>query len=389
MSKQVLGATALALLIGVSTFSLNTAIAENGGDARSNDRAQQKKLDDRELTPIRPIRRVGEDNWPTAKDQPATRETTGQSAKEDTQEKKQEKKKEDTAQNTPKPDTKQNPSLGNQAPPPDKPQDTAQKNTQPKQDTAKQDAPKPDSAKQDTAKQDTAKSDAKPDANAAAKPQDTAKDTTKDVAKGADQDKTGDQKNSKGFASIRLGTDENGRVAVNEAQERQVAKAIRRQHVDTVNVKVSVGSVAPSNVRLVAISSDMVDTFPQFRGYSFFATREEVVIVEPSSKKVVALIPTSNTATASRPSEERTTRTETRQPESTTSRTVARPRDTVGRSARFDDVPSREEILGAPVTRGPSGTTVTRTYRNYRNYEPDDDDVVVIERRRPRFFGFW
>jgi hypothetical protein len=384
MSKQVLSATALALLIGASSFTFYTAIAQNGGEARSNDREVKKTHDDKHLTPIRPIRRVGEDNWPDAKNQPApVRETTGQSAKTD--EKKEEKKAESTQHNA-KPETKQtqNKDLGNQAPPPDKPQDTAKQNAQPKQDTAKQDT-KQDSAKpeqkQETAKQDAAKPDAKP----------------QDTATNADQDKTNDQKNDKGFASIRLGTDKDGRVAVNDAQEKQITKAIRKQHVDTFNVKVSVGSVAPANVKLVSVSSDVVDVLPQFRGYSYFATREEIVIVEPSTKKVVALVPVALTATASRPSDTRasdtrgnderaTTRTETR---TTTGRATPRERDvTVGRSARSDDIPSREEILAAPVARGPAGTTVTRTYRNYRYYEPDDD-VVIIERRRPRFFVPW
>ena len=387
MSKQVLSATALALLIGVSTFTLNTAIAQNGGEARSNDREMKKELDDKHLTPIRPIRRVGEDNWPTAKDQPPpVRETTGQSAKTDDkqpaakQEAKQEPKQEPAKQDT----AKQEPA---KAEPPK--QDTAKQETakpEQKQDTAKQDAPKPDNAKQDTAKSDT-----KPDANAAAKPQDTAKN--------ADQNKGDDQKaekNDKGFASIRLGTDKDGRVAVNDAQEKQITKAIRKQHVDTVNVKVSVGSVAPANVRLVAVSSDMVEIMPQFRDYNYFATGEEVVIVEPSTKKVVALIPVKLTATASRSDDERNTRTETRRTETprddtprketrTTSRT--KERDTVGRAPRFDDVPSRDEILAAPVARGPAGTAVTRTYRSYQYEEPAD--VVIIERRRPRIFGFW
>jgi hypothetical protein len=373
MPRQVLNATALALLIGVSSLTLNTAIAQNGGEARSTDRAQQKKLDDRELTPIRPIRRVGEDNWPTAKDRPATRETTGQQAKDDADKKPE--KKEETAQNTTKPESKPdaktteaNKNLGNQAPPPDKPEkeNTAKQTTQPKQDTAKSDT-KPDVAKP----QDSAQSSAK-----------DAKEETKDVAR--DGAKSADQKDIKGFASIRLGTDENGRVAINDAQEREVAKAIRRQHVDTVNVKVSVGSVAPANIRLVTVSSEMIGTFPQFRGYSFFATREEVVIVEPRTKKVVALIPTKLTATASRPSDERTT--------GATSRTAVKQREvTVGQSAQFDDIPSKEEILAAPVSRGPAGTTMTRSYRSYQYLPDDDDDVVVIERRRhrPRLFPFW
>jgi hypothetical protein len=374
MSKNVLGATALALLIGVSAFSLNTAaVAQNGGEARGNDRANQKKLDDRELTPIRPIRRVGEDSWPSAKNQPApVRETTGQTAKEEpakdtaqdkaadnkaAQEKQdKQEKKENTAQNTAKPAAKPEPknsSLGNQSPPPDK-------------NTAKEDT------KQDTAKQENKQESAKPDAKQAQAPQQGGKQDTAQ----------NDGKDAKNFASIRLGTDESGRVAVNEAQQRQIAKAVRKHHVENVNVKVSVGSVAPANVRLVAVSSDLVDVLPQFRGDSMFVTSDGIVIVEPSSKKVIALVPVKLTATASR--EERTTETRAKPP----ARTAVKERDvTVSENRDEQRFPTREEILAAPVAHGPAGTTVTRTYRSYR-YEPDDD-VVVIERRRPRIFGFW
>jgi hypothetical protein len=373
MTKHILSATALALLMGVAASSLDTALAQTGSEARSNDRTIQKKLDDRELTPIRPIRRVGEDSWPSAKNQPEpARETTGQSAadeKKDT--------KEDTAQNTTKPDAKRNPALGNQSPPPDKPE------VKPL-DAAKQ----PAEPKHDTAKTEEKQTPAKPDTKQAQQPA-PQQDNKQNTAQAKDQQNK-DQKNGKGFASIRLGTDEGGRVAVNEAQERQIASVMRKHRVDNVNIKVSVGSVAPANVRLAAVSSDFIDVFPQFRGYSYFATREEVVIIEPSSRKVIALIPIKTTATASRQNEERTTatRAETAAPPASrsTSRATVRERDvTVG-----SGVPSREEILAAPVARGPAGTTVTRTYRNYR-YEPydDDDDVVVIERRRPRFFPFW
>jgi hypothetical protein len=369
MSKNVLGATALALLIGVSTFSLNTAaFAQNGGEARGNDRATQKKLDDRELTPIRPIRRVGEDSWPSAKNQPApVRETTGQTAKEepakDTAQDKaadnkavqdKQEKKENTAQNTVKPASKpesKNSSLGNQSPPPDK-------------NTAKEDT------KQDTAKQENKQESAKPDTKQAQAPQQGGKQDTAQ----------NDGKDAKNFASIRLGTDESGRVAVNEAQQRQIAKAVRKPHVENVNVKVSVGSVAPANVRLVAVSSDLVDVLPQFRGDSMFVTADGIVIVEPSSKKVIALVPVKLTATASR--EEHETRSKP------AAKTAIKERDvTVSENERF---PTREEILAAPVAHGPAGTTVTRTYRSYR-YEPADDnnDVVIIERHRPRVFGFW
>src|SRR3954468_18703949 len=122
MIAKLASATALALILGAGN-----AAAQSGGDARNNDRKIEKALDDQALTPVRPIRRVGPNDWPAA-----TNSTTGQST-------------EDSAK-----------------------QDAATQNqpaNQPKQDSAKQDAAKQDTAKQDAAKQETAKQDAaKPDA---------------------------------------------------------------------------------------------------------------------------------------------------------------------------------------------------------------------------------
>lgn len=369
MTKRVLGATVLALLIGVSGFSLTVAVAQNGGDARGNARETKKKLDDQHLTPIRPIRRVGDDSWPSAKNQATTRETTGQSAKdtgdtprtEDTAQNKDTAQTKDTARNTSKPDTR-NSSLGNQSPPPDRPEHAA------KQDTA--------------AKRDDVNADARAGSRQAQQP--PSQKNGQDKREAADRD-SGDRKDGKGFASIRLGTDESGRVAVNDDQQRQIAKVMRKHHVDTVNVKVSVGSVAPANVKLGAVSADLVEILPQFRGYSFFATGENIVIVDPSSRKVAALIPVKLAATASRDDQDRDKQvTVDRSRKTPRSRTAAKEREaTVGQG-----VPTEAEILAAPVVRGPAGTTVTRTYRTY-HYDVAPPDTVIIERRRPGFFPFW
>jgi hypothetical protein len=354
MSMKVLSATTLALLIGVNTLSLNTAVAQNGSEARSNDREMKKTLDDKHLTPVRPIRRVGEDNWPAAKDQP--RETTGQAAKTE----KTELPKQDSAKQEP---AKQEPAK----------QDIAKQQPakpEQKQDTAKQESPKQDVVKQDATQNNNDRKD------------DTAKNGTK---------------SDKSFASIRLGTDAGGRVAVNDAQQRDISTALRKHRIEIFDVKVSVGSVAPTNVRIGAVSADIVAVLPQFRGYSFFATREEIVIVEPRDRKVVALIPVKPTATASAPAREE--RTTTRTTSAPAARTVSRERDvtvgratrteTVGRSAHAEAVPTEEEILAAPVTRGPAGTTVTRTYRTYQYVEEPSETVIIQQHRRPRLFGLW
>ena len=203
------------------------------------------------------------------------------------------------------------------------------------------------------------------------------------------KDNSGD-KQDKGFASIRLGTDANGRVAVNDAQERQISSVLRKQRIQTFDVAVTIGAVAPASVRLGAVSADIVEVLPQFRGYSFFATRENVVIVEPDSKKIVALVPVQLTATASRPQQERSaTRSDTTRKSSETRREPAietrrEASTTIERDVTVGSgIPTREEILAAPVVAG--NTAVTRTYRAVPN-----ETIIIERRRRPPawLFGF-
>jgi hypothetical protein len=130
------------------------------------------------------------------------------------------------------------------------------------------------------------------------------------------------------------------------------------------------------------VSADIVAVLPQFRGYSFFATRNDLVIVEPGDKRVVALVPLNTTQTASRPhrdrSTERTTQSGGRAAERSAARSSRAPqRETVGAAA-----PTEQEILNAPLTG--SGRAQTRVER-------DDEDTVVIERHhhRPRVFGIF
>ncbi len=45
-----------------------------------------------------------------------------------------------------------------------------------------------------------------------------------------------------------------------------------------------------------------MEVVPQYRGYSFFVVRDEIVIVEPSTLKIVTVLPRSGAATATAPS---------------------------------------------------------------------------------------
>lgn len=52
------------------------------------------------------------------------------------------------------------------------------------------------------------------------------------------------------------------------------------------------------DVRLQPLPDDVVEVVPQYRGYDFFVVRDEIVIVEPSTYKIV----TASTSVLRRPS---------------------------------------------------------------------------------------
>jgi hypothetical protein len=60
--------------------------------------------------------------------------------------------------------------------------------------------------------------------------------------------------------------------------------------VTDVSFSVSVGTVVPRTVSLRPLPSTIVEIVPQYRGYDFFVVRDEVVIVEPHTHKIVDVI---------------------------------------------------------------------------------------------------
>ena len=60
--------------------------------------------------------------------------------------------------------------------------------------------------------------------------------------------------------------------------------------VTNVNFSISVGTVIPRTVALRPVPAAIVEIIPQYRGYNFFVVRDEIVIVEPSSHRIVDVI---------------------------------------------------------------------------------------------------
>lgn len=60
--------------------------------------------------------------------------------------------------------------------------------------------------------------------------------------------------------------------------------------VTHVNFSVSVGTAVPRTLELRPVPTTIVEIVPQYRGYDFFLVRDEIVIVEPRSHRIVDVI---------------------------------------------------------------------------------------------------
>lgn len=58
-----------------------------------------------------------------------------------------------------------------------------------------------------------------------------------------------------------------------------------------LNVSIRVGERIPRHVRVQRLPAAIVSIEPQYRGYDYFTTEEEIVIVEPRTQRIVSQIP--------------------------------------------------------------------------------------------------
>ncbi len=61
--------------------------------------------------------------------------------------------------------------------------------------------------------------------------------------------------------------------------------------VRNLNVSIRVGETIPSRVRLHRLPPEIIAIEPQYRGYEYFSTDEEIVIVEPRTQRIVSQVP--------------------------------------------------------------------------------------------------
>jgi hypothetical protein len=104
---------------------------------------------------------------------------------------------------------------------------------------------------------------------------------------------TSTQRGTKGFAQA--GT--RSRISITSQQRTRIHRValqtnvLSRFRVTNVNFNIHIGFVIPRSFHLFVIPEDIVFIVPQFRHFRFFVFDDELVIVDPFTFEIVAIIP--------------------------------------------------------------------------------------------------
>lgn len=130
--------------------------------------------------------------------------------------------------------------------------------------------------------------DNKADANKAA-----ADDKSKaDASKAASDNKAGEASRSTTTGQGAAGS----RAAVNLSTEQKtkvrtvIREKVKAQPLTNVNFSISVGTRVPREVRYYPLPAEIVEIHPAWRGYYFVLVNDQIVIIEPASFEIVAII---------------------------------------------------------------------------------------------------
>jgi hypothetical protein len=86
-----------------------------------------------------------------------------------------------------------------------------------------------------------------------------------------------------------------GAVQLSEGQRSQIKTIIGRERGprlgSNANFDVSIGTRIPRSVHIAVLPEEIVLLIPEYRGYEYFLIGDEIVIVDPRTLEIVAIIP--------------------------------------------------------------------------------------------------
>lgn len=82
-------------------------------------------------------------------------------------------------------------------------------------------------------------------------------------------------------------------VKLSSEQRTKITTVIKEKHVQParVNFDIRVGAAVPRSVHLTTLPPEVIEVYPAWRGYEFILVADEIVIIDPNTLRVVAVIP--------------------------------------------------------------------------------------------------
>jgi len=126
--------------------------------------------------------------------------------------------------------------------------------------------------------------------------QDTQKTDTQKGAQSKPDAKSGTsaQGDNKSGSTSAQSSGGGGKVSLNTEQKTKIRETVIRSsnapRVTNVNFSVSVGTVVPRTVRFAPLPPLLVEINPGWRSYEYFIVNEQIVIIEPGSLKIIAIL---------------------------------------------------------------------------------------------------
>jgi len=87
-----------------------------------------------------------------------------------------------------------------------------------------------------------------------------------------------------GGASVALSQDQRSKIGAT------IGKHPSARVTADVNFNISVGATVPRSVHVVAVPEDVVEIVPQYEGYDYIVVGEQILIVDPNTMEIVAVI---------------------------------------------------------------------------------------------------
>jgi Protein of unknown function (DUF1236) len=112
-----------------------------------------------------------------------------------------------------------------------------------------------------------------------------------DSKNGADQ--KGDQKSATDSRSQTTVGQAGAGAKLSSEQRTKITTVIKNQHVapvTNVNFSISVGTRVPRDVSFRPLPAEVVTIYPEWRGYNFVLVREQIIVIDPETFEIVAVI---------------------------------------------------------------------------------------------------